>query len=275
MGGFYGCPMKIESAGWRSGPAPAVRDAWFPGRVIGGTALVIGPVLWAVGLVLRWWARSAADFSPAAQEHFDEQPFAAPAELAAYAFHPALVVAGYAVFVAGAIVMWPAIATLAQVVAPRSPRLAQWGGTLMVCGLFARLYHAGVDHTAFQLTELQGLTPATDAVMTEYVDISYGPWNIPVTAAAGQYLGGLLLAIGAYRSGTFGLVRSLLLLWWATLWGGVLKASDSWEGPMAATLCLAFLPLGIQVLRGRQPQDAIAGNRPARMRGRYLRWVSW
>ncbi|BCJ59611.1 hypothetical protein [Micromonospora endophytica] len=267
--------MEIETADQPNELMPAGRGPWFPGHVIGGVALIVGPTLWALGLTLRWWARSAAEFSPALRKHFDEQPFAAPAELAAYASEPALVTAGYALFVAGGLVMWPAVATLAQIVAPRSPRLAQWGGVLLILGLFARLYHAGVDYTAFQLTEVQGLAAATDAVMTEYVDISYGPWNIPVIAAAGQYVGGLLLAIGAYRSGTFGLGRSLLLVYWATLWAGVLKSSDVFEGPSAATLCFACLPLGVQILRGQQPRDMREGNRPASMRGRYLRWLSW
>jgi hypothetical protein len=228
-------------------------NAWFPGRLIGGLALVTGPVVWCAGLLVRALAFRTAGFTPAQLEAFDRQPFAAPAQLAAYEVNPALVTAGYALFVAGALLMWPAIVTLARIVAARSPALAYSGGALMIFGLFARAYFAGVDQTAFQLTEMLGLEQTTRVVMDSYVDISYGPWWIPVTASAGQYVGALLLGIGAYRSATFGLGRTLLFVWPWTLWGGVLKQSDFPDAVGAGALCLVLVPLGIRVLRDRVP----------------------
>jgi hypothetical protein len=44
------------------------------------------------------------------------------------------------------------------------PALATWGGLLVVLGVFARTFHAGVDHLAFQLVSSLGLRPATALV---------------------------------------------------------------------------------------------------------------
>jgi hypothetical protein len=248
-------------------------NAWFPGRVIGGLALVAGPAVWCAGLLLRALAFRTAGFTPAQLAAFDRQPFAAPAELAAYEANPALVTAGYALFVAGALLWWPAIATLARIVAARSPTLAYSGGALMIFGLFARAYFAGVDQTAFQLTELLGLEQTTRMVMESYVDISYGPWWIPVTASAGQYAGALLLGIGAYRSATFGLSRTLLFIWPWALWGGVLKAADFRDVISTGALCLILVPLGIRVLRDRVPalRTSVGEGAPVEPR-RALSW---
>ncbi|MFF5211231.1 hypothetical protein [Streptosporangium sp. NPDC000396] len=194
-------------------------------------------------------------FTPEQLEWFDKQPFAAPSQLAAYVENPVLVTAGYACFAAGAILLCPAVITLARIVAARSPRFALVGGTLVVLGLFSRLYWAGVDQTAFQLTEALGLEQATKTVMDTYMHISYGPLRVPVTAAFGLYIGTLVLAIGAYRSGTFGAGRLLLFLWSGTLWTGVLKESTFLDGVISSgVLCLVFVPLGIRVLRDAVPE---------------------
>ncbi|MEV6865785.1 hypothetical protein AB0M44_32910 [Streptosporangium subroseum] len=266
--------MAARSDGRWKTPALIHRNAWFPGRIIGGAALVLGPIVWSAGLLLRYLALHSGAFTPEQLERFGRQPFAAPSQLAAYMENPALVTAGYACFAAGALLLWPAFATLARIIAARSPGLAFWGGTLIILGLFARLYFAGVDQTAFQLAEAHGLDQATETVMSTYVDISYGPWRVPVTASACQYAGMLLLAIGAFRSGTFGLGRCLLFLWAGTLWGGVLKASQLFDGVISnGGLCLVLVPLGIQVLRDVVPELRIE-RLPAHDR-RCLRLLSW
>lgn len=245
---------------------------WFPGRYIGGTALIVAPIAWCIGLLLRSLVHRAG-FTDAELEHFDRQPFAAPGQLAAYAEDPTLVRAGYAVFLAGAILLWAAWSTVATVVAARSPRLALWGGALLVLSLFARIYTAGVEQTAFALVDLQGLDAATRVVNAGYVDISYGPWRIPVTASAGQYVGALLLAIGAFRSGTFGLGRSAVLLWAGTIWSGVLKETGVFDVLAAAALGVVLVPLGIRVLRGRLPEPpSIEAVPPTPRRPRWLSW---
>ncbi|EHR63197.1 hypothetical protein [Saccharomonospora cyanea] len=242
------------SAGRRKTPSLVHHNAWFPGRVIGGTALVLGPVVWLAGLILRYLALSSAPFTAEQLDWFARQPFAAPSQLAVYLENSALTTAGYGCFAAGAILLCPAIITLAQIVAAKSPKVAFVGGTLIVVGLFSRLYWAGVDHTAFELIGSLGLDQVTKTVMDTYVDISYGPWRVPITAAFGLYIGTLVLAVGAYRSATFGTGRLLLFLLSGTLWTGVLKESTVFSIVSAAALCLVFVPLGIRVLRNAVPE---------------------
>ncbi|MFD5249594.1 hypothetical protein ACFWIW_33960 [Amycolatopsis sp. NPDC058340] len=223
------------------------------GRWIGGVALILAPLVWFAGLSLRHLVLK--DFTPEQVAWFDQQPFAAPGQLAAYAANPAFVTAAYSVFLLGAILLLPAFLMLAKIVAAKVPALAVWGFLLLALGLFARVYFAGIDLAAFELVDKLGLDQATRLVMDDYVDLSYGWWRIPVTASVGQYAGGLLLAIGAFRAGTFGTGRALLFLWPCTLWMGVLKESEFLSVVTAVALGLVLVPLGVRVLTGRSAAD--------------------
>ncbi|TWP46498.1 hypothetical protein FKR81_35640 [Lentzea tibetensis] len=228
-------------------------------RVIGG-ALVVGPLVWLAGLVVRHLGVETAGFSPEQRAAYSQQPFAAPEQLAAYAHNPGLVTAGYALFAAGVVLMFPAVVAFARMVAVRSPWLAGLGGTAFVAGLFARWYFSGVDLTAFRLVDTLGLSRATDIVMGNYVELSYGLWRVPVSASAGSIVGGVLLAIGAYRAGVLGLVRCALLVSYAWVFMGVLKESDLLtvlHGGVAA--CLVFVPIGVSMLR----RDYVGERAPA------------
>lgn len=221
----------------------------FPGRLIGGGCLIVAPLVFLAGLIVRHVAPLAATFTSEQQAFFDRQQFAAPAQLATYAQHPGLVTAGYALFAGGAILLFPAVVALARVVARGAPRLAFWGGTLFVFAMFARLYFAGVDRSAFQLVDMVGLRQATTITLDSYVDLSYGLWRIPVTASVGSIVGMLLLAVGAYRAGTFGPVRCLLLVAFGWVWMGVLKEATLDSVVLGATASVVLVPLGVTTLR--------------------------
>ncbi|GAA2776545.1 hypothetical protein [Nonomuraea dietziae] len=234
---------------------PAIRDrlatmnTYFPGRWIGGVTLVLGPVVLCLGYLLRYLG-SVTALTPQQQAWAEAQPFAAAGQLLAYTSDPALLTLSYALFALGAVLLFPAFIALAQRV---GGSLAFWGATLLVAGLFARLYFAGADQTAFQLTEVLGQEQATNAIMKEYVDISYGPWRVPVWASVGQYAGSLLLAVAAWRSGVFGTARALMLLLAGGTWMGVLKAASIPDVLVTVLLCMALVPLGTRVLRERPP----------------------
>ncbi|MER7079638.1 hypothetical protein SAMN02982929_03085 [Saccharopolyspora kobensis] len=254
----------------KSSPFAGVRpdqqfsNAWPPGRLIGGAALIAGPLVWLAGLLVRHLGARAAEFSPQQEAYFAAQTFDAPSQLAAYAQHPSLVTAGYALFAGGTILLFPAVVAFARLVAARCPRLAFWGCTLFVISLFARLYFSGVDLTAFQLVDRIGLQQATDFVLSSYVDLSYGLWRIPVTASAGSILGMLLLVLGAWRAGVLGLVRGTLLLLFGWVFMGVLKESAIPLGVLGGgvSVCLVFIPLGVAALRDRLPELRTAAAPP-------------
>lgn len=227
-------------------------NTYFPGRWIGGATLVLGPVVLCAGYLLRYLSTVTA-LTPQQQAWAEAQPFAAYGQLLAYTSDPALLTLSYAVFALGAVLLFPAFVALAQRV---GGGLAFWGATLLVAGLFARLYFTGAEQAAFQLTEVIGLDQATNAIMKEYTDISYGPWRVPVWASVGQYAGSLLLAVAAWRSGVFGTARAAMLLLAGGTWMGVLKGASIPDVLVTALLCVALVPLGVRVLRDRLPVPA-------------------
>ncbi|GAA4543981.1 hypothetical protein [Amycolatopsis samaneae] len=224
---------------------------WFPGRYVGGGALILAPPIWFAGFLLRYLGLHGGQFTDAELDAFAELPFAAPARLTSYVRDPALVTAGDALFVLGAILLFPAAVTLAHLAASRCPKLAAWGGTLFVFGLFARAYFAGADQTGFRLIAENGLDDTVRSIMAGYADIAYGPWRVPVTASFGQYVGGLLLGLALWRSGVFGTGRTLVFLASVTIWVGVLKEAVVPDLVFTGLLALVLVPLGIRVLRDR------------------------
>jgi hypothetical protein len=248
----------------KAGSGHRYDNAWLPGRWIGGVALLVGPMVFLAGLVVRHIGVSVATFTPAQEAWFDEQTFAAPRELAAYAQHPGLVTTGYTLFAAGAVLMVPALLAFGRVVARGAPRLAYWGALLLILAQLRRLYFGGIEVSAFRLVDTIGLNRATDWVLDNYVDLSYGLWRIPVTLSVGSIVGGLVLAVGAYRAGVFGLVRCLLLVAWSSTWSGVLKESALLDGvSLGAAGAVALLPVAIALLRDRwsdlDPTRTLAG----------------
>ena len=230
-------------------PGRQAERPWQPGLVIGGSALVVAPLLWLSAVTIRFLARELADFTPAELAFFDSQTFRAPQQLALYEQNPTLVTAGYALFALASVLLVPAIATLATKAAAGSPSLAAIGGTLAASSLLARLYFSGVDLTAFELVDSLGREAATQFVLESYVDLSYGLWYVPVTVSAGSIVGSVLLAVAGVRAGTFGIARGVLLVGWGWTFMGVLKDSDWGTLIGGLALCAVLMPLGIQLLR--------------------------
>ncbi|MGH8878679.1 MAG: hypothetical protein ACRD0P_15280 [Stackebrandtia sp.] len=226
---------------------------WFPGRVIGGCALILGPLLWMVALVLRWLPFEIGVFTDKQIAHFEAQPVALTGELNAYQAVPELVITGYAVFLVSVAVLMPAYLTLARLVGERHRRLAWWGAVLVCLSLLARFYHTGVEQTAFQLSDDYGLDWAIQAISANYGEVSYGPWRVPVWFSVGQIFGMLMLLVAAHRSGLLGTVRCLLMMPTVWMWMGVLKGSELIDIAGAALACVVLIPLGVQVLRERVP----------------------
>ncbi|MFC6080845.1 hypothetical protein [Sphaerisporangium aureirubrum] len=216
---------------------------WFPGRWIGGIAMVLGPALLLAGVLLR------------VRHHFFF-----PDQLKAYDAEPVLMTAAYSLFAAGNVVLCAAVATLARMIGVHRPAWALWGGALVIAGLFTRTFHAGIDHLAFQLVDVQGVQAATQAVAD-----SYTVWHVFRFPALAIFTGWTVLAIGAYRSRTLGLARAVALGLMSALALGTLKGTEVPQSLIAVGgLCVALVPLGVTLLRD--------GPRPAR---RALLWFAF
>ncbi len=214
----------------------------FPGRWAGGVSLVAGPLLLGTGVLLR------LPFH-----------FFFPEQLAARVEHPGVIAASYGAFAAGTVLLWPGVAALAHRIGRRSPGLALWGGIFAALGLFARTFHAGVDHLAFQLADRQGAEAAT-----RFVGETYGAFHVFSALNVAIMGGWLLLTVGAWRARILGPVRALALAAAAALPLGVLKGTTPLSVVAVAGLCLALVPLGVTVLR----------DGPAPRRAVVLRWTT-
>jgi len=189
-------------------------------------SLIAGPILFLTGILLRLPFR-----------------FFFPYQLAAFDQHPVLMTVSYNCFWAGNILLWPAVLTITQKIGRSKPLWAAWGGAFVLFGLFARTFHAGADHLAFQLVRIEGVDGATKTIAA-----SYGAFHIVSALSATIMIGWILLAIGAYLSGTFGLLGTVGLGLMSALMLGVLKGSSITSVVAATGLCLAMVPLGIEVL---------------------------
>jgi hypothetical protein len=198
-----------------------------PGRWLGAASLIVGPLLLLTGILLR------------IQFHFFF-----PQQLAAYHDHPPLITAAYSCFLAGNILLWPAVLCVANMISTRRPGWAVWGGSFVILGLFARTFHAGVDYLAFQMVKVEGVDSATKTIAR-----SYGAFHVVSALNAPILLGWVLLAIGAYLSETMGLVRCVALGLMSSLMMGVLKGSSITSVVAATGLCVAFVPLGFDLAR--------------------------
>ncbi|WP_057938564.1 hypothetical protein [Algoriphagus resistens] len=215
-------------------------DFWFPGRYVGGLSMVLAPLLVLTGLLLRM-----------------KYNFFFPQQLQAYQEHPLLIKTAYSFFVVGNILLWPGILTLVRLIGQKKRRLAIWGGTFVVLGLFARTFHGGVDHMAFLLVDTQGLESATKTVAD-----SYGAFSIVATLNSTIMFGWLILAVGSYLSEALGLLQSIALGLMSALMLGVLKGTSLVSIIAVTGLCIALMPLGFKVLRnGAAPKlkDIIIG----------------
>ncbi|WP_214408885.1 hypothetical protein [Sphaerisporangium fuscum] len=198
----------------------------FPGRWLAGTSLVLGPVLLLAGVLLR--------------VRFD---FFFPDQLAAYDEYPVLMTLSYSAFAAGAVVTAPAVVALAVRVGAAERWWAAVGGTLTLVGLFARTFHAGVDHLAFELVGTLGRNAAVSAVAD-----SYQGFHIFQYVSFAIMLGWIVLAVGAFRSRVLGPPRCVALALMSALPLGVLKGTTPLSIVAVAGLCVALVPLGARIL---------------------------
>jgi hypothetical protein len=166
-----------------------------------------------------------------------------PDQLRAVAEHPALMTAAYTSFLAGNVVMWAAVAFLAQRIGVTRPAWAIWAGALVIVGLFERTFHAGVDHAAFSATRQLGVDGATELVAKGYGDLHLFSF-LSFTIMFGWFV----LAFAACRSGVLGAVRSAALATTGLLPLGVLKGTEVLSIVGTVGLCVALVPLGVQVL---------------------------
>ncbi|GAA4967592.1 hypothetical protein [Actinoplanes utahensis] len=212
-----------------TGPSRSVAPALtFPGPWPAGVSLVAGPLLMLSGTLLRLGI-----------------PFFFPDQLTAYQRDPTLIGTAYALFLAGAVTLWPGIVAVAARVGVTHPGWAVWGGSLVVFGLFARTFHHGVDTFAFALSESSGPAFATGAVSAYY---AYPEW-VAASLSLAVMLGWIVLAVGCYLSGTLRLLPALALALMSGLMIGVLKGS-TWASAVQVTgLAVALVPLGVTFLR--------------------------
>ncbi|MFC5466200.1 hypothetical protein [Lederbergia graminis] len=205
----------------------------FPGRWLGGLSLIIAPVLLVISALLR------IQFN-----------FFFPDQLAAYDTHPTLMLTSYSLFLIGTILLFPATLILVQLISVKKPRLGLWGGLLVIIGLFARAFHSGVDHFAFQIVKSENVEVATNLVGD-----FYGMFHVVNILNFSILCGWIVLALGAYLSKVFGWFRSIALGIMFAMALGILKGTNMTTIISLTGLSIALIPLGVQVVRsGNKPK---------------------
>jgi hypothetical protein len=210
-------------------PGLPVITAAFPGPWVGAITLILGPLVLLAGMLLRL-----------------PYDFFFPAQLAAAASDPQRIAMAYTGVAAGTLLLWPAMLALVQQIGARRPGIARWAGIFVISGLFARIFHAGADHLAIQLTSVLGAPATTTAVAS-----TYGAFHIVKIISPMIMAGWVILAVGAYRAQVLGSVRSVALALMSGVPLGVLKGTTAFSLLGVAGLCLACVPLGVQMLRAR------------------------
>ncbi|RSN25478.1 hypothetical protein DMC63_04915 [Streptomyces sp. WAC 05977] len=201
-------------------------DYVFPGRRVAAVSMVLGPVLLLTGTLLR---------SP-----FD---FFFPSQLRAMSERPALMTAAYTCFLAGNVLLWPAIVALATRIGRTKPALAAWGGLFVLFGLFERTFHAGIDQAALGLAERRGAGFAESVVSESYQDLHLFSF-LSFTIMFGWYV----LAFAAYRAKVLGVAGSIGMATMGLLPLGVLKGTEFVSIIGTGGLCFALVPAGIRAL---------------------------
>jgi hypothetical protein len=201
----------------------------FPGLWISASSLIISPVLFLLGEVLR---------SGAAYPFADQLSF--------YADHKGLMGISYGISALSFLLMWPGVLAIAHLIGQTRPGWSVAGGTLAITGLLVNTFHEGMNLMAFRMVDELGTDTATGAVAGSYAD----PYLVyPLVFA--DNLGWIVLAVGAYLSRTLGWLRSLGLLIMCAHVSGLLKGATALGVFFDLGLCAAFVPLGISLLRHR------------------------
>lgn len=213
----------------RSSTEPAVTLPSLPGTWISAASLIISPVLFLLGEVLRIGA--AYPFSD---------------QLSFYADHKGLMSISYGISALSLMLMWPGVLAVAHLIGRARPAWSVAGGTLAITGLLVNTFHEGMNLMAFRMVEELGTDTATGAVAGSYAD----PYLIyPLVFT--DNLGWIVLAVGAYLSRTMGWLRSLGLLIMCAHVSGLLKGATALGVFYDVGLCAAFIPLGVSLLRHR------------------------
>jgi hypothetical protein len=201
----------------------------FPGTWVSAASLIISPILFLAGEVLR----SGADYP------FSDQ-------LSFYSDHRGLMGISYGTSALSLMLMWPGVLAVAHLVGRTRPGWSVAGGTLAITGLLVNAFHEGMNLMAFRMVAELGTDTATGAVAASYAD----PYLVyPLVFV--DNLGWIVLAIGAYLSRTLGWLRSLGLLIMCAHVSGLLKGVTAVGLLYDVGLCAAFIPLGISLLRHR------------------------
>jgi hypothetical protein len=227
----------------RSSVPPALTLPAVPGTWISAGSLIVSPVLFLLGEALR----SGAGY-----------PF--PDQLSYYADHKSLMGISYGISALSLILMWPGVLAVAHLIGQARPGWSVAGGVSALTGLLVNTFHEGVNMMAFRMVDELGAAAAVDAVAGSYAD-----FYLVYPLVFADNLGWIVLAVGAYLSRTLGWLRSLGLVVMCAHVSGLLKGATAVGVLGDIGLCVAFVPLGVSLLRHRK-QSHRAGQTPAEPR---------
>lgn len=206
----------------------------FPGPRLAGVAFLAAPVLLAVGAALLM------QFEGGEFEDIQQRIIAEPARAAI----------GLNVFIAGWMLLMVCVFALARLIAQRRPVLAAFGGFLAIMGLVVSLSFSGIA------TFEQGIAQYSDRTAAAEVNALVAPAPILFAFLPGIPLGWILLAVGAWRAGVLGPARAAMVAGPALVPIGAVGGFPIVLPIAFATLAIALVPLGVDLLRAKAAAPA-------------------
>lgn len=216
-----------------SGPSHPVADlgvtvSAFPGRLVTGVSMIVGPVcaVIATALAMDIYSADGTTFIREIADNFVRFQIALNFQLVSF------------------VLLIFAVAGLAQTIVPVSPRLGKTAGVMTMAGMMGPIFFEGIYWGGSHLT-----SAATQPAAAQLYDASQLPSIIMNYSGPAMVAGYILLAIAAARSGVlsrpFAIILGITCIFPAGFISGYMVIAS-----VAFVACaVALVPLGLRVLR--------------------------
>lgn len=210
-------------------------ESRFPGDVITGICMIVGPVILVITSVLAIGIYHAAGID----------------YVRGMAAHHTRAAAEFDLFIAGWMFLIFALIGLANRITAVRPWLGRAAGIVSIVGLFGPVFFNGVYFGGFQLTGPSRQTAA--GYLIDHAQII--PSNVINISGPALVIGFILLALGAAKAGVLGRPRAVALGLSCVMSAGFISGYMIIAVVAFLGMALALVPLGVSLLRSHPARE--------------------